>query len=57
VVGPEGTLTHEKMPPEATPGGSIDVFIAEIRTPLNFWIHLRGEMTHMALKRLMSDMQ
>jgi len=57
VVGPKGTLTHEKIPPEATPGGFIEVLVAEILTPLNFWIQLRGEKTHVALDSLMNDMQ
>jgi len=57
VVGPKGTLTQEKIPPKATRGGYIEVLVAEIITPLKFWILLRGEKTHMALDRLMNDMQ
>jgi len=57
VVGPKGTLTHEKILPEATPGGFIEALVTEIITPLNFWIQLRGEKTHMALETLMNDMQ
>ena len=57
MVGPKGTLTHEKIPPEAIPGGFIEVLVAEIYSPLNFWIQLRGENTHMALDILMNDMQ
>jgi hypothetical protein len=57
VVGPKGTLTHEKIPPEATPGGFIEVLVAEIYTPLNFWVQLRGESTHRALDTLMNGMQ
>jgi len=57
VVGPKGTLTHEKIPPGATPGAYIEVFVTEILTPLNFWILLRGKNTHMALDRLTNDMQ
>jgi len=57
VVGPKGTLTHEKIPPEATPGGFIEVLVADIITPLNFWIKLRGVKTHVALDTLMNDMQ
>lgn len=57
MVGPKGTLTHEKIPPELTPGRCIEVLVAEIVTPLNFWMQLRGEKTHMALDKLMNDMQ
>lgn len=57
MVGLKGTLTHEKIPPEATPGGIIEVLVAEIFTPLNFWIQLRGEKTHLALDTVMNDMQ
>jgi len=57
VVGPKGTLTHEKIPLEATPGGCIKVLVTEIITPLNFWLLLGGEKTHMALDRLMDDLQ
>jgi hypothetical protein len=53
VVGPKGTLTHEKIPTEAAPGGFIEVIVAEIITPLNFWVHLRGKSTHLALDKLM----
>jgi hypothetical protein len=57
VVGPEATLPRENIPPEATPGGYIEVLVAHIFTPLNFWIVLRGVNTRMALDRLMDDMQ
>jgi hypothetical protein len=57
VVGLKGTLTHEKIPPEAIPGGYIEVLVAEIITPLNFWIQLRGASTNVALDNLMNDMQ
>jgi hypothetical protein len=57
VVGPQGTLTHEKIPPEATPGSYIEVLVAEIITPLSFWLQLRGKKTHMALDTLMNEMQ
>jgi len=57
VAGPEGTLTHEKIPPDATPRKFIEVLVGEIYTPLNFWILLREEKTHRALDTLMNDMQ
>jgi hypothetical protein len=57
VVGPKGTLTHEKIPLEATPGGCIEVLVTEIITPLKFWVQLRGEKTHVALDTLMDNMQ
>jgi len=57
VVGPNATLTYEEMPPESTPGEFIDVLVAEIITPLNFWIQLRGKKTDMELDRLMDYMQ
>jgi hypothetical protein len=57
VVGPAATLPHEKIPPGATPGAFIEVLVAEIFTPLNFWLQLRGEKTHVALDRLMNHMQ
>jgi len=56
VVDSKGTLAHEKIPPEATPGEFIEVLVADIITPLNFWIQLRGEKTQ-ALDTLMNDMQ
>ena len=57
MVGPKGTLTHEKIPLEATPGGYIEVLVTEIITPLKFWVQLRGEKTHVALDTLMDNMQ
>ncbi|XP_033607617.1 tudor domain-containing protein 5 isoform X4 [Cryptotermes secundus] len=57
VIGPKGTLPYEKIPPEATPGGFLEVLVAEIYTPQNFWIQLRGGKTHLALDALMNEIQ
>jgi hypothetical protein len=57
VIGPEGMLPYEEIPPEVVPGGYLEVLVAEIYTPKNFWIQLRGEKTHLALNKLMDDIQ
>lgn len=57
MIGPEGMLPYEEIPPEVVPGGYLEVLVAEIYTPKNFWIQLRGEKTHLALNKLMDDIQ
>jgi hypothetical protein len=57
VIGPKGTIPYEKIPLETTPGGFLEVLVAEVYTPQNFWIQLRGEKTHLALDKLMNDIQ
>jgi hypothetical protein len=57
VIGPKGTLPYQKIPLDAAPGGFLEVLVAEIYTPQKFWVQLRGENTHLALDRLMNNIQ
>jgi hypothetical protein len=57
VIGPKGTLPYEKIPSETAAGGFLEVLVSQVYTPQNFWVHLRGEKTHLALDKLMNDIQ
>jgi hypothetical protein len=57
VVGLKGTIPYEKIPPVTTPGGFLEVLVVEFYTPQKFWIQLRGENTHLALIKIMNDIQ
>ena len=57
VMGPKDTIPQQKLPPDICRGSYLEVLIAEVYTPENMWIHLRGEKTHMALDELMNMIQ
>ena len=57
MVGPKVTIPQQKLPPDTGPGSYLEVLVAEVYTPQNFWLQLRGEKTHMALDKLMNDIQ
>ncbi|XP_069690144.1 tudor domain-containing protein 5-like isoform X4 [Periplaneta americana] len=57
VIGHKEKLQYQKIPPETTNGSLLEVLVAEVYTPQNFWIQLRGEKTHLALDKLMNDIQ
>lgn len=57
VVGPKDTIPQQKLPPDTGPGSYLEVLVAEVYTPQHFWLQLRGEKTHVALDKLMNDIQ